>query len=280
MFALIDADILVYRVGFTVNELSEGIACARMLDSVQKILGNLLSSGGEEVTGYQLFLTSQDKDNFRYGIYPEYKTRPAPRPVHYNALRTYLIRNHGATVVSGEEADDRIGIEATNRFPSAIIVSIDKDLKQIPGHHWNFVKEEYTYVTQEMGLKWFYEQLLQGDTTDSIPGIDGIGKKYAKDVIAPLQTEQDMYLACCAMYREAYPDQDWHSILVRNGQLLKIRTKENEIWQPPTLEEGKSLTEALLNRTVPSSLKAIILRHATKKKNSSTISPPANTNTK
>ena len=136
----------------------EGVAAYEMDKYIRdKILGVLNEST------YEVYLTSQEKNNFRYAIYPEYKAGRSRKPVHYLALREHLVRQHSAVVVEGEEADDRLGIRATllSDGPNEpVIASIDKDLKQIPCWHFNFVKNELVKVTPWEGLKWFYHQLL------------------------------------------------------------------------------------------------------------------------
>jgi DNA polymerase-1 len=74
------------------------------------------------------------------------------------------------------EADDAMGIYATNN-PGNIIVSPDKDMKQIPGRLYNM--EETVTITPEQGEQWHYIQTLAGDQTDGYSGVPGIGIKRA-----------------------------------------------------------------------------------------------------
>jgi len=253
MKALLDGDILVYRVGFGSNEESEGIARARMDESIEKILDAV------KATKYEVFLTSSDKSNFRIPIFPEYKAnRKAPKPVHYDALREYLVTEHQANMVHGQEADDAMGIEQTNEiealmhqdygaFPegndlNTIICSIDKDMDQIPGWHFNFVKGIKYFVTPFEGLYKFYLQLLMGDATDNIKGIPGIGPKKATGMLELAKTEEDMYSAVETAYKAAFPE-NYMDLIRCYGQLLKIRTKEDELWLP--LPERQNPSSAL-----------------------------------
>jgi len=230
--ALIDADILVYRVGFTTQESPEWIASSRIDESIE---GILLSLGTRD---YSCYLTGNNKSNFRFTIYPDYKaTRKAPKPLHYDFLRQYLSEAHKASTIDDQEADDQLGIDqvkAASEGLETAICSIDKDLDQIPGWHYNFVKELKYEVTPFMGLKKFYHQLLTGDLAcDNIPGLKGIGPKKADKALEGCLTEEDMFNACKKMYQSYYPD-SWEKVMLRNGQLLKIRTREGEIWQLPT----------------------------------------------
>ncbi len=74
------------------------------------------------------------------------------------------------------EADDAMGIFAT-KFEGNIIVSPDKDMRQIPGKLYNL--EDTTTITPEEGAKWHLIQTLAGDQTDGYSGVPGIGVKRA-----------------------------------------------------------------------------------------------------
>ena len=75
------------------------------------------------------------------------------------------------------EADDAMGIYAT-QHPGNIIVSPDKDMKQIPGKLYNL--DDTLTITPEEGAKWHLIQTLAGDQTDGYSGVPGIGVKRAE----------------------------------------------------------------------------------------------------
>jgi len=225
LMPIIDGDILCYRVGFACNEETEKVAIRTMADMLEELVFIELSSNIH--VGY---LTG--KDNYRHDIA---KTKPykgnrkdAPRPVHLHSLREYLITAWDFRVANGQEADDAIGIHATLTRDNSIIVSIDKDLDMIPGHHYNPVKKDHYYVNDKVALKNFYRQILTGDKVDNIEGLRGIGLKKADKILGDFDTDLAMYEAVLKAY-----DGDAERVL-ENGQLLWIRRKEGELWQPPT----------------------------------------------
>jgi DNA polymerase-1 len=215
MKALIDADIVAYRVACTLeDDDAEDFVYARAEDLIDQILVNT------EATEYRLFLTG--KNNFRYTIYPEYKAhRPKEKPFWLEKCRQYLIATFNAEVIDGQEADDALGIAQTE---DTIICSIDKDLLMIPGRHYNFVKDEFQEVTNDSGMLHFYMQCLTGDRSDNIKGIEKIGPKKAEKILAGCVTEQEMFNAV----REAYSNDEE---FLMNGRVLWIRRKENEDWK-------------------------------------------------
>jgi 5'-3' exonuclease len=125
MNALIDGDILLYRVGYTTEDEPEGIAQFRMEELVNRIL--------EEVKAdeYVIYLSDGRLNTFRAKVNPSYKAnRTQPKPLHYEFLKTYLQEAWYAEVAVEQEADDLMGI---NQTEDSIICSIDKDLLQVPG---------------------------------------------------------------------------------------------------------------------------------------------------
>lgn len=214
MKTLVDSDLIVYRVGFTTEDVDFGIARWRANQLVEKILYET------KATDFKLYLTKSGDDNaFRKKIYPEYKmNRKAPRPLWYNELREYLVDEWDAEVVEIIEADDALGIASTNlrlEGTECVIASIDKDLLQIPGLHYNFVKEQFQTVTEEEGIRFFYQQCLTGDTADNIKGIPGIGPKKAEKILLEGETEEDYF----NLVRKAY-DNDYEFYI--NGTALWI----------------------------------------------------------
>ena len=75
------------------------------------------------------------------------------------------------------EADDAMGIYAT-AHPGNVIVSPDKDMRQIPGKLYDL--ETSKDITAEEGAKWHLIQTLAGDQTDGYSGVPGIGVKRAE----------------------------------------------------------------------------------------------------
>jgi 5'-3' exonuclease len=222
---LIDGDILVYRVGFTTNGVAEGVATWRMDSLVESICREC-----DSIT-YEIYLTSQDKSNYRFEIADDYKAnRKADKPEHYSLLRTHLVKNHSAKVIYDMEADDALGIAQTEH---TIIASIDKDLLQVPGKHYNFVKKVHREVTEFEGLKWFYFQCIRGDKADNIKGIPLFGPVKTELCLLGCQNEKELLAKTLALYKKTYP-KEYLEKLTKAGQLLKIKQSQDEpLWLPP-----------------------------------------------
>lgn len=230
MRALVDGDIVAHRCGYASDNDSEVIALVRTNAMMEEILAETSS---EE---YTVFLSDSYDNNFRKHLAPSYKAnRVQARPVHLEAIKEFLFREWQANLSLGMEADDSLGIHQDDGRPTydippecfqTVICSIDKDLLQIPGNHWNFVRKEWKLVQPQDGLKWFYAQLLIGDTSDNIRGVDKIGPVKAAKLLDPLNTEIEWFDAV----RQLYNDDER---LLLNGRLLWIRRQDEELWNFP-----------------------------------------------
>jgi len=109
-----------------------------------------------------------------------------------------------------------------------VICSVDKDFDQVPGWHYNFVKNEKYYVTPEEGLFFFYRQILMGDRIDNIMGIKGIGEKKSAKILEGM-TEQEMYDKCVELHES-------EERVIENARLLWLRREEGQLWNPPVTE--------------------------------------------
>lgn len=233
MKALIDGDILVYRIGFASENETESIAMARCSEFIEDLI--LFNGFGE----YQGYLTG--KTNFRneIAVTAPYKgNRKSAKPKHYQLLRDYMESAWAFTMIEDQEADDAIGIAAYEmEVGEYCICSIDKDLDMLRGDHYNFVKDERYFITEEEGIKNFYKQLLMGDRVDNIIGIKGIGTVKAERLLKECKNENEMYLAILEAY-EGNAER-----VLENGRLLWIRRQHNQLWIPPSSLSLDGLTQ-------------------------------------
>lgn len=256
MKALIDGDMVAFRAAASCEPTKAkdylealDVALLRCEDLINRILQET------EAASYHCYLGGGK--NFRHEIYPEYKAKRSDRkPEWLEQVREHIVLMHPTSVVEGIESDDAMGIEQEKvnglligdeygHFPDidpTIIVTNDKDLMMIPGYHYNPTKpdgqREVVFVDKLTGLKYFYQQLIQGDQVDNIPGYDGkMRPKIPKflqttiDCIWEAETEREMYLIVHDLYEQH--NENPEEIILRNGQLLWIQRKEGDEWHPP-----------------------------------------------
>ena len=183
MKLLVDADYIVYKscagaedeidwgddVILVISKFSEA------LNNVQRELSKIKGQFMWDVPELVLFFS--DSKNFRKKIYPEYKGhRNRKKPCGYRRVISKLSEQYEVIRLPELEADDAMGIYAT-AYPGDIIVSPDKDMRQIPGKLYDL--KEVVDITPEEGRRWHLIQTLAGDQTDGYSGVPGIGVKRA-----------------------------------------------------------------------------------------------------
>lgn len=181
-------------------------------------------------TSYELYIGG--KGNFRFDIYPEYKEQrdELAKPLHIPQMRKHLQGKYGAILVDDEEADDRVSwrqMQCIEQGIESCIVTIDKDLNNTEGWHYNWGKEELYYVTPEEADLNFFRQVIMGDSTDGLAGIPNKGKAYALKVFPEHLPYKEMYDRALQEYTDAGLDK---SYFVQQGRCLWMRRKPDELW--------------------------------------------------
>lgn len=225
MHLLVDADSLLYKAGFVVNsEGQEQLACWQLDQLCEVLLDNVRPES------YQFYISGSN--NFRYGVYPEYKGNRVDmaRPIHLAAMRVHIVSKWAATVTDGIEADDAVGI-AQCTTEDTCISHIDKDIDMIYGLHHNYNKNESYYVSNEQAMFNFYMQLIQGDKGDNIPGYDGKMRPKLPQFLYPVRDK----LNECSCPEEmleivaGYYQYDWERLDL-SARLLWIQRKSDDDW--------------------------------------------------
>lgn len=193
MLLLIDGDILVYQA-LTSSEqeiewepdlwtIQSNHADAR--DQFQASLDSVIQqarNAGFEEYGKWLLALSDTPGNWRKEIYPQYKSnRKSRKPLGYHKFREWVMETKPVVIKPKLEADDCIGILATKPGNDALIWSIDKDFKTIPGKH--LTAGGITIIPESTADYWFMYQTLTGDQTDGYPGCPGVGPKKAEAIL-------------------------------------------------------------------------------------------------
>ena len=168
-------------------------------------------------------------------IYRDYKGhRLRRKPLGYRRLVNHCKQNYCHQIRKGLEADDSLGIDAT-RNPSTdnIIVSPDKDMRQIPGVLWNMT-DDVEEITKEDGDRWHLIQSMAGDPTDGYPGCPGIGVKRATEL---LNKHGNKWEAICQAYKERGLSDDDALLNARLAKILQhtdydYDRKEPILWTP------------------------------------------------
>lgn len=118
--------------------------------------------------------------SFRYEAYPQYKSnRKAPKPRGTDEAKEYLRENYTCLEYATLEADDIMGILATEpETPETrIIVSTDKDMLQLPAWQVNPDKDRFPHRPSDDDThRMLMYQWTCGDPGDGYPGIPKFGE--------------------------------------------------------------------------------------------------------
>ena len=258
MKALIDGDILLYEIGFGSESGWRAITDTEDLPSWEYVV-NLLHLRLDEIlhkTGadsYQIYVT--EGKTFRYDlatVKPYKGTRKENKPWHYANLKAYMLGSLGAEAVTYIEADDRLSVEHI-ADGNTVLVSRDKDLRQVPGlfYSWELGRQpEFgpELITQEgslsldkgkltgTGFAFFCAQVLMGDPTDNIPGLPKCGPVKAYEV---LNDSAEPTAELIGMYSTVY-GLEGPERLLEQGQLCWMTRKLNPDGTPVLWEIGQT----------------------------------------
>ncbi len=194
------------------------------------------------------------KINFRHLVDAAYKGNRdnTDRPYWLSRLRAHAMAHWKARMTTTWEADDEIGMRATELGPSNyVIASVDKDLRQVPGDHI-VIGKGHLHMTERGAMMRFYCQVLAGDMTDNIRGCWQVGYDGAFTYLEPFIDggETALWTAVVAKYQASLdkygPDKcryfNAHGAALHTAQLVYIlrdRPAGNlpPRWRPPTERE-------------------------------------------
>jgi len=259
MQCLIDGDVLRYEVGFSGEyKDEEGNNVIRDFDFVIEVLERRIAEIEDAcwATKPSIIFITCCKDTHkilnRKGKYGEYLpnfrervattkkykgTRKSAKPFHYKNITAYLLQHYDCHVASGLEADDLLSVHQRQSEPlTTVICSRDKDLRITQGMHysWPCGKQPQfgpRHITEVGflekcsnkciggGLKFFYYQMIVGDTVDNIPGLPKGGPALAFKVLNELETEEEMFNAVTTLYEERVGE-DWRDYFKEQADLL------------------------------------------------------------
>ena len=244
MKLLVDADFIVYKsCAAAETEIDWGddviLVTSKFSEAYKNVLKELHKIRDQFIwDSPELILFFSDSKNFRKKIYPAYKGhRNRKKPCGYRRVIEELKKEYNVIRMPELEADDAMGIYATANTGN-IIVSPDKDMRQIPGRVYNL--DETIHVTPEEGARWHLIQTLAGDQTDGYGGVPGIGVKRA---IALLDKDGYTWDTVVKAFKSKELDED---VALMNARLAKILTHTDYDainqrvipWLPATASDG------------------------------------------
>jgi len=189
---LIDGDVVAYQAASAAEvatDWGDGYWTWHCDENgVRSVILNSLDRTMDLLSGHSYKLCLTDSiGNFRKAILPTYKGNRSSikKPLVLKAIRQWMIDDLGAYFRPGLEGDDCMGILATVKGKDErVIVSIDKDMKSVPGLYCRDPSTgEIISISEDEADYWHLFQTLTGDTTDGYKGCPGIGPVKAEAVL-------------------------------------------------------------------------------------------------
>lgn len=259
---LIDADVIAYQASAAVENIVcwEEDSCfpvASLSDAIDSFLFRM-SQIQEDLdvkdnSKVHLCFSGDIGQNFRKSIYPPYKSGRTgkSRPVALGHLRRYMMDKalypfHQNPIL---EADDLLGIFLTD--PSfapdteKIIVSIDKDMKTLPGKFFDIghpLDGDGNLMIRESSLSdadyWFMAQALMGDTTDGYGGCPKIGPATVAKLFNGVEHDiEHLWPVVVEAYDKAGFNEEYALTMARLARILRVDdwdkdNKRVKLWNP------------------------------------------------
>lgn len=203
-----------------------GLICEKLLKEIE---GNGFAFEAHDV---EYYITSNIFSK-RKKIDKNYKANRKSN-IWIKRFKEFIITNQEAVYSLQLESDDLIAQRAAELNNECLVCSVDKDLNQIHGWHFDLYKQktgeiddfgnevkEYRglyFVSPEEAERFLWEQMLSGDSSDNIIGLKGIGKVKAKNM---LKSDKCLWRQV-AMYYKVYFGEVWRAKFKMNYQLIKI----------------------------------------------------------
>lgn len=212
---LVDADSYIYRAASACETVYVWDDMHTLASDAREVLGIVRADFASLRDRFdaELRLCLTNRTNWRQKIHADYKEnrRFIRKPLGVRPVRIALQLDQAAFGVAeseGLEADDLMGIYSTEpraEQREVIIVSIDKDMRGVPGLLYNpNVDPNPIAISVEEADLWHATQALVGDTADGYKGCPGFGPVSAAKWLANVKpTPAALWTAVKAAFAKA-----------------------------------------------------------------------------
>ncbi len=231
--ALLDADIIVYKaaaIAQTTIDWDEDGKGAEYYDlaGARRVAAHVVDAWTGVAEAREPLLVFSDrthpKASFRYRLLDTYKgNRPNHKPKLHDMVLAYLKDKYPWVDIKGLEGDDVMGLMATAAPEKYVIVSIDKDMKTLPGVTLCNPEPmpDITIISPfQADYNWML-QTLTGDPTDNYKGCPGIGKAKGARALMGCRTLVGLWRMVTEAYYTQSKDPRWGEKFEANGRAMR-----------------------------------------------------------
>ena len=193
---LIDADSIYFKAAVVADKMN--LSDSRKERAARMKVDQFMFKMEHKFPFAEKLVAIGGSDNFRKTLFPNYKAnRPDKSDEFAHILQVsmqHMENRWEARRAHGMEADDLVSIWSSEAKEDGelipIVAGIDKDLRQIPGEHYNYNKEIRDIVSEDEANRLLMLQCLTGDSIDNIPGILGMGPVKADKALGSTPKDQ------------------------------------------------------------------------------------------
>lgn len=240
---LLDGDLIAYRIAAALEtpiNWGNGLWTLHCYeDECNKAFVHKVESIKADTGLKEVVVAISSPTNYRKVINPLYKAnrKATRRPMCLAPLIDFVKEEYSHVILDTIEADDVMGILATQDPDKYLIVSDDKDMLTIPDARiWK--DGEVVHITEQEAYEHFITQALKGDPTDGYYGVKGVGEVTARKLI---DKHRGTPWSLWEGVLKAYKGDEEEALL--NARMARILTAElwdgdaPILWQPPINNE-------------------------------------------
>ena len=236
MIVLVDADSLVWSSCYRQKEHPEDDGLNTLEEAQLKfdeVYMQIINTIEETYEIDRVITFSNAIGNFRKQISKTYKANRVKRdiPKILSDLHNHVTYVYESKQGKGVETDDLVATYWSNLTEimgrdKVVIVSIDKDYKQLPCLIYNYHSKHQCFytITEQEAKRNFYTQMIVGDSADNVNFCKGYGESYCKKAFADCLSDYSYIRVVFELYKKLYKRKA-REMFIQCHRLLKLKTE-------------------------------------------------------
>jgi len=249
--ALIDLDAMLHIVAcvqfYSGNRDNDRITQNHIKSFINTIVKN------SSCSSYILVFQGLDFKNFRKELLPEYKNNRVKSEaiqIWGDKIKEMFIAQNAFSLKYIESDDALSVLSKTIGYDKVIIITSDKDMKQIPVQIYNpykaniSIEDRWTTISLIEAYKFLNAQILTGDSTDmpnKLCGIEGVGLKTAYKILDSYPAEMPYYEIIQKVYTKKYGAKEGFKRASITYKMVKLLSDFTDYTSDVVNEEIKNL---------------------------------------
>jgi len=236
MIVLVDADSLVWSSCYRKRETPEDEMYHTLDDAKLKfdeVFMSIINKIEDTYDVHRVITFAGAKGNFRKQISKTYKAnrKESDRPPMLSELQKYVKESYDAIAGEGVETDDVVAtywktLTTALSRDEVIIVSLDKDYKQLPCiiYDYHYKKQCFYNISEAEARYNFWVQMIAGDSADNVNYCKGYGEAYCRKAFKDCLSTFSYLKVTFGLFKKIYRNKAREKFL-ECYQLLKLKTE-------------------------------------------------------